>query len=365
MGVPAKVIQGEAQIVDLFKKHLGEIGRVASKLITPDKMLGAFLSSRAKTPQLAECTADSFIDAIKSCAEIGMYPTAALGHIYLIPFRDNKRGCSIVQVMVGYRGFIFLARDIARIEARLVYQADKFEVEEGTSPRIIHRPKVFGNRGDLLGVYAVAIFKDGSTQHEIMSVDEVEANRKRSKASGAGPWVTDYTEMVRKTPVRRLMKYLPLSAENSALSKAIETDNEIEGDFTEATPEPKIVTGQTKTQALKERITKPAAQVQVPAQLENKGVSGAVLPWDMKGGSAKGTPIEQASEEELEKLAVSVRNTLADPAKAQWHDKNQRLLDAVEGELAGRAEPAQSDADEEDWATTGGTVDPQTGEVTT
>jgi recombination protein RecT len=54
-----------------------------------------------------------------------------------------------------------------------------------------------------------------------MTAAQVEAVRARSKAGRSGPWVTDWEEMARKTPLRRISKTLPRSEE---LSRAIEAD---------------------------------------------------------------------------------------------------------------------------------------------
>jgi recombination protein RecT len=69
--------------------------------------------------------------------------------------------------------------------------------------------------------------KDGGVQFEVMSRSEIDGIRSRSKSSGSGPWVTDYPEMARKTVLRRLCKYLPMSSE---LASAMESE-ESEGDF--------------------------------------------------------------------------------------------------------------------------------------
>ncbi len=59
-----------------------------------------------------------------------------------------------------------------------------------------------------------------------MTKPEIDAIRKRSRASGSGPWVTDYAEMARKTVVRRLFKYLPASPE---IATAFEKEDESQG----------------------------------------------------------------------------------------------------------------------------------------
>jgi recombinational DNA repair protein RecT len=69
------------------------------------------------------------------------------------------------------------------------------------------------DRGELRFVYAVAKLKDGGTQFDVMSKVEIDKIRARSKAGNFGPWKTDYDEMAKKTVIRRLFKYLPVSVE--------------------------------------------------------------------------------------------------------------------------------------------------------
>lgn len=70
-------------------------------------------------------------------------------------------------------------------------------------------------------VYAVAVLKGGGVQFEVMSRAEVEAVRAQSKAGKSGPWVTHWDEMARKSVVRKLFKYLPVSIE---AVRAVEID---------------------------------------------------------------------------------------------------------------------------------------------
>jgi recombination protein RecT len=95
-------------------------------------------------------------------------------------------------------------------------------VEEGTERKIVHKPNYTKDRGDLVCVYAVFKTKDGNVDFEVMSIDEVDAIRMRSKASSSGPWVTDYEEMAKKTVMRRLLKRAPMSIE---LASAVAFDN--------------------------------------------------------------------------------------------------------------------------------------------
>jgi recombination protein RecT len=169
----------------------------------------------------------SFLGAVIQCAQLGLEPGNALGHAYILPFdkREKVGGQwktvrTEAQVIIGYRGMIDLARrsgQIVSIDARAVYEGDKFECVLGLDAKIDHTPDwQNANRADaskLRFVYAVAKLKDGGVQFDVMSRAEVEGIRARSKSADNGPWVTDFAAMAVKTVVRRLFKFLPVSIE--------------------------------------------------------------------------------------------------------------------------------------------------------
>ena len=70
-------------------------------------------------------------------------------------------------------------------------------------------------------------------------------------------------------------------------------------------------------------------------------------------GRSKGMPIAGASMQDLEFYANGSRRSIADPAKAQWSDKEKRLLAALEAEIARQSggyvptePPPHTDADQ-------------------
>lgn len=195
--------------------------------MTAERMARIATTEMRKVPKLAQCDPMSFLGAVIQCAQLGLEPGNALGHAYILPFdkREKVGGQwktvrTEAQVIIGYRGMIDLARrsgQIVSIDARAVYEGDKFECVLGLDPRIDHQPDWQNmNRADpskLRFVYAVAKLKDGGLQFDVMSRAEVEGIRARSKAADNGPWVTDFAAMAVKTVVRRLFKFLPVSIE--------------------------------------------------------------------------------------------------------------------------------------------------------
>jgi recombination protein RecT len=207
------------------------------KHMTADRLARIALTEVRKTPALGRCDQASFLGAIMQCAQLGLEPGSALGHAYLLPFENRKKQITEVQFIVGYRGMIDLARrsgQILSLEARAVYAADKFHVALGLNPDLTHEPAWDADdRGPLRFVYAVAKLKDGGTQFEVMSRAEIERVRSKSRAGQSGPWVDHFEEMAKKTVIRRLFKYLPVSIE---LAGAVEQDERVDIDLPQDNP---------------------------------------------------------------------------------------------------------------------------------
>lgn len=189
------------------------------KHMNADRMARVVLTEMRRVPALANCEKRSLMGAIITCSQLGLEPGNSMGHAYLIPFGKE------VTLVVGYRGLIDLARrsgQIVSISARAVYENDQFEYSYGLEENITHVPAE-GDRGSLRAVYAVARLKDGGVQFEVMSRLEVEKIRAQSKAGKSGPWVSHFDEMAKKTVVRRLFKYLPVSIE---IQRAVTLDEQ-------------------------------------------------------------------------------------------------------------------------------------------
>jgi recombination protein RecT len=208
---------------DNFKKSLAN---VLPKHLTAERMTRIALSELRNNQKLAAATPISFISAVLQASQLGLEP-GVLGKCYLIPYYNNKTKNTDVQFMIGYRGMIELARrsgEIKSVYACEVDEADSFSYELGLEPKIVHVPSM-SKKGKSIAYYAVAHFKDGGYQFEVMSLEEIESVRKSSKASESGPWMTHFPEMAKKTVLRRLFKWLPVSIE---LQHAITLDEQAE-----------------------------------------------------------------------------------------------------------------------------------------
>lgn len=192
--------------------------------LKPDRFIRVALTALTRTPKLMQCEQESFFQCLLSLSQLGLEPDGRNAH--LIPFGNQ------CQLIIDYKGLVDLAMrsgKVAYIHADKVCEQDTFEYDRGEIKK--HQVNFKVPRGNAYAYYAMCRFKEGGEKCEVMTKDEVQAIRARSRAKDSGPWVTDFDEMGKKTVFRRLSKWLQLSPEfRDALEKDADTLEEIRFD---------------------------------------------------------------------------------------------------------------------------------------
>lgn len=183
---------------------------------------------------LAGMNPDSIKNAIVNVSLTGLTLNPVMKMAYLVP----RKGKCVLDI--SYIGLIKILTDtgsIKNLEAKIVYANEPFEIQQGTNPYIKHGIAPTQEKGAIIGVYSIATLNDGSTSVEWMYYQDIMdiASRSESVKSGkASPWKTDFSEMSRKTVVKRHYKYLPKSDRAIMAATAIDIDHENNGiDFEE------------------------------------------------------------------------------------------------------------------------------------
>lgn len=210
---------------DDFKQ---KVAKALPKHLPPDRFIRIACTAMMRTPKLKECEQVSFVNALLSLSQLGLEPDGRRAH--LIPFNNTKRGVVECQLIVDYKGLVELAMrsgNVANIHADVVCENDDFVYDRGQIAK--HTINFRKPRGKVYAAYATVRFKDGTEKTEVMSHDEIEAIRGRSKAGNFGPWQTDWNEMAKKTVFRRLSKWITLSPEyHDILEKDFDSFDRIE-----------------------------------------------------------------------------------------------------------------------------------------
>ena len=218
-----------------------QLAKVLPKHLTPERQLRVGLTALMKVPKIAECTIPSVMKAMLDCSSLGLEPDGRYAH--LIPYGTT---CTLI---IDYKGLVALAMrsgQVANIHADMVCENDVFEYDRGELKT--HKIDFRKPRGNAYAYYSLVKMKDGTETCQVMSLEEVEAVRKRSKSGSSGPWVTDFPEMAKKTVFKRHSKWLPLSSE---FRDAIAKDDEIEREAVVTSVETKapVFLGAIKEQA--------------------------------------------------------------------------------------------------------------------
>jgi len=190
-----------------------------------DAFYSAILNMVKTNAKIAECDVNSILTAAANCAQLGLLPISGLDHAYFVPFNHK------VQLIIGYKGYMELARrsgSIKAINVEIIYENDEFHYEGGLSPLLRHIPywlrkPPLDETGEIYGAYVIAEFSDGTRQADVFSIAEIVKSKKASKASDKSysPWQTWPEEMIKKTAIRKAAKRWPMSI---LMARATELD---------------------------------------------------------------------------------------------------------------------------------------------
>lgn len=180
-------------------------------------------------PELAGLDRQSLWAAFHNCAADGLIPDGREAAI--VPFKGKAAYMPMIQ------GICKKARnsgEIKSIVAMVVHQRDEYDhwIDE-TGEHFKHRI-ARGDRGEPILTYAFCQTKDDGVFFEEIDMDQMKAIEKMSRAAD-GPWKGPFkTEMMRKSALRRLLKYrVPSSTD---LDEIIRRDDELYD--TTTAPEP-------------------------------------------------------------------------------------------------------------------------------
>lgn len=180
--------------------------------LSPERFARISITAISRTPKLAECTRESLMRCLLDLSAMGIEPDGRRAH--LIPFENRKNGTVECTLIVDWKGYAELAMRsgiIAKLHADVVCTNDKFKFNLGEITA--HVVDYSQPRGEVYAAYAMAVTTTGQTFVQVLTREEIDGIRKRSRSGNNGPWVTDFSEMAKKTAFRRLAKWLPLSAE--------------------------------------------------------------------------------------------------------------------------------------------------------
>lgn len=202
---------------DIYAKIQEMLGR------KPDSYITSVMQVLASNSMLAGVNADSITGAVFTACAMNLPLNNNLGLAYIVPFKGAA------QLQVGYKGFLQLAQrtgQIKSINAVAVYDTDTEETVLKRLTSLIPK-KVTGN---VIGYTARLETITGFVAFVTMTIDEIKDHAfkysqtyksAQNQGKNYSVWHQNFDAMAKKTVLKALMKYCPMSVE---LQTAIESD---------------------------------------------------------------------------------------------------------------------------------------------
>lgn len=195
----------------------------------------------ANNANLQECVPLTIMFAALKATALNLPLENSLGMAYCIPYKDNKKGITVAQFQLGYKGFVQLS--LRSGQFKVIPTATEIKEGELKSRNRLTGECVFTfiendtERANAKTIGYASYFRllNGAESTFYMSVEEMQAHALRysqtyrSKYDNIkqnSKWTTDFDEMAKKTVIKlNLSKNAPLSVE---MQDAIKADQSVQ-----------------------------------------------------------------------------------------------------------------------------------------
>jgi recombination protein RecT len=194
----------------------------------------------ANNVMLQECDPYTIMFAALKATALNLPLENSLGMAYCIPYKDNKRGVTVAQFQLGYKGF----KQLALRSGQFAVIPNATEIKEG---ELKSRNRLTGEckfefieddaeraKAKTIGYASYFRLLNGAESTFYMSIEEMEAHALRNSQTyrsktdyvkRSSKWSTDFDDMAKKTVIKlNLSKNAPLSVE---MQEAIRADQSV------------------------------------------------------------------------------------------------------------------------------------------
>lgn len=228
-----------AQLVEFIDSRQQEFRDILT--IKPEVFFRTLKNAILRDPGIAEASRQSvFLEVQKAGADGLMLD----GREAVLTRYNTKNGVQVayIPMVAGIMKRVRNSGEVRSWTCEVVYEEEykqgRFSYVAAPDPMLRHEPIIVGPRGKVVAAYSAVRLRDGSYHYEVMTIDQLEAIRRRSRAQN-GPWATDTEEMYRKTVIRRHAKRLPVSSEIVGITQRVDALYDSPEDYDRAEPETK------------------------------------------------------------------------------------------------------------------------------
>ncbi len=214
--VATKALTPQQQKVANFKGIINTkdmVKRLTSSLGSKEvatQFMSSMIELYSGDTYLQNCDPNMVVMECIKAANLGLPIVKSLGYAYVVPFKNKPT------FIIGYKGMIQLAQRSGQykcINADAIYEG-----EEVTFDRLSGRLKIDGTRlsDKTIGFFAYFQLVNGFEKTLYMTIDQVTDYAKKyspSYGTASSPWTKEFDSMAKKTVLRQILKYGPMSTE--------------------------------------------------------------------------------------------------------------------------------------------------------
>lgn len=230
-----------------------------------DRFIASIVSAVQVNSDLQECTNPSILSAALLGESLKLSPSPQLGQYYMVPFRNNKKGCKEAQFQLGYKGYIQLAIRSGQYKKLNVLAIKDGELvrfdplNEEIEVNLIDDEEV-REEAKTIGYYAMFEYTNGFRKAMYWSKKKMEAHAlKYSKGyaakKGCTFWEKDFDGMAYKTMLRQLISkwgIMSIDMQNAMESDMAVIHEDGTKDYADTVSEENIVLDQDLQEAVEE-----------------------------------------------------------------------------------------------------------------
>lgn len=205
--------RNQGPVMQMVRSYTNDFSAVLPRHVNVETFMGlaaAYIRRDEKLRQAAQANPGSLIIALRECAALGHVPMK--GTYSLVAYGNNVQGIEEVR---GTIQRMYRAGGVLAVHVQLVRERDEFQWNPTMAlPHHQFNPLAGEEtRGPIVGVYAWANLRGGTvSQPVILGMDDIRRYESQAKTRKFwdGPW---RPEMIQKTALHRLEKFVPTSAE--------------------------------------------------------------------------------------------------------------------------------------------------------
>lgn len=196
----------------IIDRMSGEFAKALPSTVPAERFVRCVKSTLNANPDLQNLERTSLLSSIMKAAQDGLVVDGKEAAI--VPFKGKA---TYIPMVAGLVKKIRQHSKFANLSYGIIYQNEvdtgRFEYVKGDNEYLKHDPIIFGDRGAMLGAYAIVTTDDGTKFRAVMRKDQIDKRLAKGMASAAKQeW---YDEFAIKTAIKAVYKIAPNSGDEA------------------------------------------------------------------------------------------------------------------------------------------------------